>query len=61
MALFITAWFRRARLRKYSSRLATAFVPLHDIRTAIVILDGSDPKKTRPCMSQERTSSPETG
>ena len=53
MALFITAWFRRARLRKYSSRLATAFVPLHDIRTAIVILDGSDPDCLACCSKME--------
>lgn len=43
MAFFITTWFRRARLRKYSSHLPTGFLPLHAIHTALVVLDGSDP------------------
>ena len=35
--------FRRHRLKKYSSPVTTGFVPLKDIRKAIVIIDAADP------------------
>lgn len=44
MAFFLTELLRRVELKKHSSAVATGFIPLKDIRTALVILDGTDPR-----------------
>ncbi len=43
MAFFLTELIRKSRLRKYGSRVRTGFVPLKNIRSALVILDGTEP------------------
>lgn len=43
MAFFLKTLFRKSRLKKYSSRTPTGFMPLRSIRSALVILDGAEP------------------
>ena len=44
MAFFLTALIRRSRLKKYGSRVHTGFIPLKDLRSAMVVMDGTEPQ-----------------
>lgn len=37
-------WWRKWRLKKFSSRTPTGMIPLESIRSALVVLDASDPE-----------------
>lgn len=43
MAFFLTELIRKSRLKKCGSRILTGFLPLKDIRSAVVIIDGTEP------------------
>lgn len=39
----LKSWFRNLRMKKYSSTLPTGLLPLRKIRSALILLDGTDP------------------
>ncbi len=43
MAGMLKSWFRSLRMKKYSSTLPTGLIPLRSIRSAVVMLDGTEP------------------
>lgn len=43
MAFFLTTLLRKARLRKHASKLPTGLLPLRNVRSALVIADGTEP------------------
>lgn len=43
MAFFLKTLFRKSRLGKYSYEKETGFVPMKEIRSVLIILDGTDP------------------
>ena len=38
----LKSWFRNLRMKKYSSTLTTGLLPLRNIRSALILLDGTD-------------------
>ena len=48
MAFFLKTLFRKSRLKKYSSRTPTGFMPLRSIRSALVILEPHGPAELSP-------------
>ncbi len=47
MAFFLKTWLRRHKLKKFSSTGKTGFVPLKEIRSVLLVLDGADPECRR--------------
>lgn len=43
MTFFLKIWLRNARLKKFSDKGPTGLLPLRNIRTAIVLVDGTEP------------------
>lgn len=47
----LKSWIRNLRMKKYASKRPTGFLPLREIRTALVVLDGTEPECFRySCM-----------